>query len=626
MLNRTLESGKKILIVGGVAGGASAAARARRLSEEATIILFERSPDVSFANCGLPYYLGGEIQDRSRLSVQTPESLATQLNIDVRIRSEVLAIDRHLKQVRVSNLSTGEQYVEEYDKLILSPGASPLRPPLPGMDDPRIHVLRTLEDMDRIKAASDTASRVLIIGAGFIGLEVAEQLHRIGKQITVVERVNQILPQVDPEMVQALQAEIRSQGVHLILGDGIESFTPSGQSLTAVLESGRTEEADLVLLSIGVKPENSLAIDAGLATGIREAISVNHYQQTSDPDIYAVGDVAETEDRITGKRTTLPLGGPANRQGRTAADHIFLGDQASPYGGSLGTAIVRVFDLAVGVTGWTEKRLKQEGLPYDFTIVTDFQHAGYYPGAVPVTVKILWNPETGKLWGGQVYGVDGVDKRLDVLATALSGGMKAEDLVHLELAYAPPFGSAKDVINLAGFSAQNKRLGLVQVVRDLPETGQLLDVRPPAMAEMDPMEGATVLSLTELRHRAVEVLDRDRPVVTACALGKTSYFAARILKQLGFDARSLAGGLRISTGSSFGPWSMNNPSGQKNGEPAQTGSPGNEWDRVDDSLDATGLACPGPLMRVKDKVESMESGKVLEVRASDPGFANDIAA
>jgi NADPH-dependent 2,4-dienoyl-CoA reductase/sulfur reductase-like enzyme len=316
---------------------------------------------VSFANCGLPYHIGGEIQDRSRLKVQTPESLSQQLNIDVRVRSEVISIDREAKKVRVRYLDNGDEYEESYDKLILSPGASPLRPPLPGIEDRRVHVLRTLEDMDRIKEASDEAGRVLIVGAGFIGLEVAEQLKRLGKEVTVVELVDQILPQVDPEMVRPIEDEMRREGIDLILGDGIDAFVDIDGSLEAVLKSGRKVGADLVLLSIGVKPESQLASEAGLETGQRGAIVVNSYQQTSDPDIYAAGDAAETEERILGKRIVLPLGGPANRQGRTAADHIFLGEQATPYAGSLGTAIVRVFDMAVGVTGWTEKRLKQEG-------------------------------------------------------------------------------------------------------------------------------------------------------------------------------------------------------------------------------------------------------------------------
>jgi NADPH-dependent 2,4-dienoyl-CoA reductase/sulfur reductase-like enzyme/peroxiredoxin family protein/TusA-related sulfurtransferase/rhodanese-related sulfurtransferase len=613
----------KIVIVGGVAGGASAAARARRLSEDAEIIVLERGPDVSFANCGLPYHIGGEIQDRSRLKVQTPESLSQQLNIDVRVRSEVISIDREAKKVRVRYLDNGDEYEESYDKLILSPGASPLRPPLPGIEDRRVHVLRTLEDMDRIKEASDEAGRVLIVGAGFIGLEVAEQLKRLGKEVTVVELVDQILPQVDPEMVRPIEDEMRREGIDLILGDGIDAFVDIDGSLEAVLKSGRKVGADLVLLSIGVKPESQLASEAGLETGQRGAIVVNSYQQTSDPDIYAAGDAAETEERILGKRIVLPLGGPANRQGRTAADHIFLGEQATPYAGSLGTAIVRVFDMAVGVTGWTEKRLKQEGIAYDTTVVTDFQHAGYYPGALPVTVKIIWDPQSGRLLGGQVYGADGADKRLDVLATAITAGMKAEDLIHLELAYAPPFGSAKDVINLAGFSAQNQRLGLMKTTRQLPEGAQVVDVRPQAMADLDPLEGATVIPAPEIRSKADGMLDRDRPVVTVCALGKTSYFAARTLAQKGYDALSLNGGMRVLSGSTVGPWSLKPGSGDEN---SKNKNEGETMNHVDESLDATGLACPGPLMKVKEKVDTMQPGQVLEVKASDPGFANDIAA
>ena len=531
-----------IVIVGGVAGGASAAARARRHSESAHIILIERGPDVSFANCGLPYHIGGEIPDRAELALQTPESLRTLLNLDVRTLTEATAIDRSNKQVRVRSLADGAEPMISYDKLILSPGASPLRPPLPGIDSPLILTLRNLEDMDRIKAAAAKVERVAIIGAGFIGLEMAEQLHAIGKQVSVIEMQPQVLPQLDAEMAKPLAKALRDKGVDLILGDGIEGFESRPDGISAKLKSGKSLETGLVILSIGVRPENGLAKDAGLALGPRGHIIADKYQLTSDPDIYAVGDVCETEDPILGRRVAIALGGPANRQGRTAADHMFLGEKALPYPGSIGTSIVRVFDLAAGITGWSETRLKMEGVSYQAVTVNGASHASYFPGAETITLKLLWSPEDGRVLGAQASGKDGVDKRLDIIATALRARMTIEDLVHLELSYAPPFGSAKDVVNIAGFAACNIRDGLLVPVPDLKSAGaQIIDVRPAAAAAKLPVPGAKNIPLGELRGRLDEI-DRSQPVFTICQMGKTSYFAARILANHGFDARSILGG------------------------------------------------------------------------------------
>jgi len=531
-----------IVIVGGVAGGASAAARARRHSESAHIILIERGPDVSFANCGLPYHIGGEIPDRAELALQTPESLRTLLNLDVRTLTEATAIDRSNKQVRVRSLADGSEPMISYDKLILSPGASPLRPPLPGIDSPLILTLRNLEDMDRIKAAAAKVERVAIIGAGFIGLEMAEQLHAIGKQVSVIELQPQVLPQLDAEMAKPLAKALRDKGVDLILGDGIEGFESRPDGISAKLKSGKSLETGLVILSIGVRPENGLAKDAGLALGPRGHIIADKYQLTSDPDIYAVGDVCETEDPILGRRVAIALGGPANRQGRTAADHMFLGEKALPYPGSIGTSIVRVFDLAAGITGWSETRLKMESVSYQAVTVNGASHASYFPGAETITLKLLWSPEDGRVLGAQASGKDGVDKRLDIIATALRARMTIEDLVHLELSYAPPFGSAKDVVNVAGFAACNIRDGLLVPVPNLQSAGaQIIDVRPAAAAAKLPVPGAKNIPLGELRGRLAEI-DRSQPVFTICQMGKTSYFAARILANHGFDARSILGG------------------------------------------------------------------------------------
>ena len=535
-------SPETIVIIGGVAGGASAAARARRHSEAAHIIVLERGPDVSFANCGLPYHIGGDIPDRADLAVQTPESLRSLLNLDVRTLTEAVAIDRAQKHVRVRSLADGGESVISYDKLVLAPGASPLRPPLPGIDSPLIHSLRNLQDMDRIKAAAAKANHVAIIGAGFIGLEMAEQLHAIGKKVSVIELQPQVLPQLDAEMVRPLETTLREKGVELILGNGIEGFETTPAGISAKLKSGKHLATDLVILSIGVRPESGLAKDAGLDLGLRGHIKVDAWQVTSDPDIYAVGDVCETEDPILGKRTAIPLGGPANRQGRTAADHIFLGKTALPYPGSIGTSIVRVFDHAAGIAGYSEARLKAEGVPYQTVTVNGSSHASYFPGAETITLKLLWSPDDGRVLGAQASGKDGVDKRLDVIATALRGRLTIDDLAHLELAYAPPFGNAKDVINVAGFAAGNMRDGLLVPVPDLKSAGtQIVDVRPAAVADKRPVPGAKNIPLAELRSRLDE-LDRSQPVFTICQMGKTSYFAARILANHGFDARSILGG------------------------------------------------------------------------------------
>ena len=534
------------LIIGGVAAGASAAARARRLSEFARITILERGPDVSFANCGLPYFIGGEIKQRDALAVQTPQTLKALLALDVRTSTEAVAIDRAAKRVHVRNLGAGTTESLAYDKLLLAPGARPLRPALPGIDDPRILTLRSLQDMDRIKAAAMAAQRVTVIGAGFIGLEMAEQFIHLGKQVTLVELLDQVLPPLDQPMTRLLESELRRHGIALVLGDGIAAFE-STPGLRCRLASGRTIDTDLVVLALGVRPDTALARAAGLALGPRGHIRVNEFMQTSDPDIYAAGDAIETEDLITGEPSTVPLGGPANRQGRLVADHMLRPDLAKPYPGTLGTAIVRVFDVAAGLTGWSEKRLRAAGRPFRTVTVNDNHHAGYFPGAKPLVLKLLWDPATGRVLGAQVTGLGGVDKRLDVLATAITGGLTIDDLAELELAYAPSFGSAKDIVNLAGFAACNIRDGLVDSVDALSnEPGlQILDVRPPGLVLTHPIPFAGVINipLGQLRSRLGE-LDRARPVATVCALGKTAYFAARILTQNGFAASTLSGGIR----------------------------------------------------------------------------------
>ncbi|MCF3652508.1 FAD-dependent oxidoreductase [Synoicihabitans lomoniglobus] len=535
----------QIVIVGGVAAGASAAARARRLDEFAHITLLERGPDVSFANCGLPYYIGGEIGDRAALAVQTPTTLKQLLNIEVRTSTAAITIDRSNKRVQVQSIADGTIAWLPYDKLVLAPGAQPLRPPLPGIDDPRLHTLRNLGDMDRIKAAA--TAHVTVIGAGFIGLEMAEQFRHAGKDVTLVELQPQVLPQLDQAMTGLLEDELRRHDITLILGDGIASFHDADGRLGCTLASGRVVTTDLAVLALGVRPDTTLARDAGLVLGPRGHIKVDTFMRTSDPDIYAGGDAVEVEDFVTGEACAVPLGGPANRQGRLAADHIIRPAQTKPFPGVLGTAIVRVFEVTAGLTGWTEKRLKAAHRDYRVVTVNDNHHAGYYPGAQPLQLKLLWAPDSGRILGAQVTGLAGVDKRLDVIATAIMGGLTIDDLAQLELAYAPPFGAAKDIINLAAFTAVNARDGLVTPVDRIPDDPavQVVDVRPPPLVAAHPLprEGIINIPFGQLRDRAGE-LDTSRPVVTVCALGKTSYFAARILAQRGFEVRSLTGGIR----------------------------------------------------------------------------------
>jgi NADPH-dependent 2,4-dienoyl-CoA reductase/sulfur reductase-like enzyme/rhodanese-related sulfurtransferase len=532
----------KILIIGGVAAGASCAARARRLSESACITILERGRDVSFANCGLPYHIGGEIESRNALKIHTPQSLSALLGIKVKTESEVIEIDRAAKRIAVRKV--GEETVEwmPYDKLLLAPGASPLRPPLPGIDHPRIKTLRNLDDMDAIKNVAGTAKRVAVIGAGFIGLEMAEQFRNLGLEVTLVELQKQLLPQMNADMTGQLAREMEKHGVRLILGSGIEGFADKDGAVSCLLAGGQAVTADLVILSIGVRPENALAVKAGLTLGKRGHILVNEFMQTSDPDIYAAGDAVESVDRVTGRPSAVPLGGPANRQGRTAATHMLAPDKTRPYPGSMGTAIVRAFGTACGMTGWSAKRLQAEGIPFREVTVKDNHHAGYYPGAKPLTLRVLWEENSGRILGAQASGEEGVDKRIDIIATAMAAGMKIEDLADLELSYAPPFGSAKDVVNLAGMAAQNMVDGLLEQVTQLPDDDvtQIVDVRPPKIFQDKPTKNARNIPLATLRSRLGE-LDRTRPIVTVCAVGKTSYFAARILNQNGFRAKSLAG-------------------------------------------------------------------------------------
>lgn len=535
----------RLLIVGGVAGGASAAARARRLSEDAEIILFERGPDVSFANCGLPYYLGGTIAERDKLLVVTPERLRTRYKLDVRTRTSVEAIERAAKTVRVRDLVSDQAYEEPYDKLILAPGAAPIRPPLPGIDLPDTFTLRNLQDMDRIKARMDAGVKhAVVIGAGFIGLELVENFVQRGIATTVVELQDQVLPPFDKEMTTPIAHALSERDVTLLLGEAAEAFETGAAGLEVRLKSGRRLPAQLVVLGVGVRPENKLAVEAGLDVGPRGGIRVNDQLQTSDPDIYAVGDAIEVKDAITGGPTQVPLAGPANRQGRIAADNIF--GRSVAYRGTQGTAIVKVFDRTAALTGASEKALQRAGRPYRKVYVHPSQHAGYYPGAEGMTLKLLFDPETGLILGAQAVGGAGVDKRIDVLAVAIQAGFTVFDLEEMELAYSPQYGSAKDPVNMAGFVAGGllrQEHPQIDVAEALSSGAFLLDVRTPAEHAAGHIPGAVNIPVDELRGRLKE-LPVDRPMATYCQVGQRGYLATRVLLQAGFKVRNIGGGFK----------------------------------------------------------------------------------
>lgn len=558
----------KIVIIGGVAGGASAAARARRLSEDAEIIMFERGPFVSFANCGLPYHIGGDIQERSKLLLQTPESFLARFNVDVRVMNEVVSINRQDKTVTVKNLLDGSEYQESYDFLLLSPGAGPVVPPIPGIDNPLTHSLRNIPDMDRIIKTIETnkVEHATVVGGGFIGLEMMEAFHQLGVKTTLVEMADQVMTPVDREMAGFAHAEIREKGIDLRLGVALSSVeyvanqsvanTEAGEDdthqhlqgkLTLSLNNGDQLDTDILIMAIGVRPETKLAQEAGLQIGALGGIYTNEYMQTSDPLIYAVGDAVEEKDFVTGEQTLVPLAGPANRQGRMAADNM-LGRQET-YQGTQGTAICKIFDLAVASTGKNEKQLKRENIAYEKVYVHTASHASYYPGAETVSFKMLFDPATGKILGAQAVGKDGVDKRIDVMAVAQRAGMTVEQLQHLELTYAPPYGSAKDVINQAAFVANNIIKGDATAIHfdeidNLSENQVLIDVRNPGELEsVGFIEGAINIPVDQLRQRMNE-LPKDKEIVIYCQVGLRGNVAYRQLVNSGFKARNLLGGYR----------------------------------------------------------------------------------
>ena len=539
----------KILIVGGVAGGATAATRLRRLSEENEVIIFEKGQYVSFANCGLPYHISGTIDKRDALLLQTPESLKERYNLDVRVFTEVLSIYTDEKKISVKNLQTGEIYLENYDKLLLSPGAEPIKPPFEGIDSDKIFTLRNIPDMDKIVAKTKNAQNFVVVGGGFIGLEVAENLIEAGKNVKLVELGNQVMAPVDFDIASFVHEKAKQKGLELLLNVGVEKFNDKGETIEVFLNNGTFVETDAVILAIGVKPETKLAIEAGLEIGETRGILVNEFLQTSNPDIYAVGDAIEVAHYINNKKVLIPLAWPANRQGRIVADNIVLGNQYK-YTGSLGSSILKFFELSVASTGLNEKTLKKFGLPYKTAIVTRGHHAGYYPGAKNMVLKVIFD-ENGKIFGAQAVGEAGVDKRIDVIATAIKGNLTVYDLPEIEITYAPPFNSAKDPVNIAGYAAENILKGDLEMVNydefwDFVKENDavILDVRTSKEFSGGAIEGAININLDDLRAN-LEKLDKNKMYAIYCQVGLRGYLANRIMRNNGFRAVNLNGGYNL---------------------------------------------------------------------------------
>lgn len=617
----------KILIVGGVAGGASAAARLRRLDEHAEIIMFERGDYISFANCGLPYYIGGEITEKESLTLQTPESFNARFNVDVRIGSEVVSIDPSAKTVTVR--SRKGEYTESYDKLILSPGAEPIKPRLGGnaQESNKVFTLRNIPDTYRIKDYVDghQPKSAVVVGGGYIGIEMAENLHSIGLDVTVVEMADQVIGPLDYDMACEVHNHMRQLGVKLLLGEGVSAIDEVENGLE-ITTTNNTLKADMLIMAIGVKPESSIAKEAGLACNERGGIITNEYMQTSNPDIYAAGDAVEVIDFVTGQKAMIPLAGPANKQGRIAADNIC--GIPSKYKNTQGSAILKAFDLTVATTGINEKTAKRLGLDYDKQFTYSASHAGYYPGAVNMSVKTIYDKATGKILGAQIVGYEGVDKRCDVLATAIRAGMTAYDLTELELCYAPPYSSAKDPVNMVGFSIENILTGKVKNfhwhdVDALPRDGSvtLLDTRTAMEFESGTLAGFINIPLDELRNRLGEI-DKTKPVYVTCQIGLRGYVATRILTQNGFDAYNLSGGYRLYStilGGS-GKDEEIDVDTQRPVHHNEVSPPSSELIKIN----ACGLQCPGPIVKLSKAITEAKEGDVIEISTTDPAFASDI--
>ena len=635
---------KKVLVIGGVAGGASAAARLRRLDEKAEIIMFERDEYISFANCGLPYYIGETIKDRNKLLVQTPEAMKARFNIDVRTNSEVIKVDTTNKKVTVNSKQKGI-YEESYDALILSPGAKALKPNIPGINSERIFTLRNIPDTDSVKAYVDKkgVDSAIVIGGGYVGVEMAENLKERGLEVTLVEAAPHILAPFDSDMVVLAEKELVQSGIRLILNDGVKSFAEIGNKIETTLNSEAKLTADMIILAIGVTPDTNFLKESGIDFGPRGHILVSERMETSAPGVYAVGDAIEVVDFVTKSKTAIPLAGPANKQGRIAADNV-AGIKSS-FKGSQGTSIIKLFGLTAAGTGANERTLQRLNIPYKTVIIHPVSHASYYPGAVPMTLKLIFNEE-GKVLGAQGIGYDGVDKRIDVIATVIRLGGTVEDLTELELAYAPPFSSAKDPVNMIGFVAQNVLTGKSKVMtwEEIAKLDQeeyiLVDVRTEEEYENGHVEGAVNIPVDSLRERMSE-LDPGKKILGYCQVGLRGHVAESILNQYGYEFINVTGGYKSYTAIQFDPKQGNKSSSSSDQNNRNLGGgkhviidadtqavkeESNSAESFDMTLDACGLCCPGPLMQVKASMNELEEGQILKVTASDPGFYEDIKA
>ena len=622
----------KYIIIGGVAGGATAAARIRRNSEEAKIVLIEKGEHISYANCGLPYYIGNVISDREKLFVQTPQAFAQRFNIDVRVKSEVIAIDRIKKAVKIKG-ADGKTYMEAYDKLLLSPGASPVRPPLPGIDIEGIFTLRDVNDTDTIKnyIRTNDIKRAIIIGGGFIGLEMAENLHNNGSQVAVVEMANQVMAPIDFSMASLVHQHLLQKGIRLYLGTAVTSFERNAEGISVVFQNGRHLSADMIILSIGVRPNTMLASQAGIELGEMRGIKVNCFLQTSDENIYAVGDAIEYPHPITDKPWLNYLAGPANRQARIVADNMVFGNKIK-YEGAIGTSIAKVFDLTVAATGMSAKRLKQLETEYLSATIHPSSHAGYYPDALPMSIKIVFAPKDGRLLGAQIVGFEGVDKRIDEFSQVIKNNGSIYNLMSLEHAYAPPYSSAKDPVAVTGYVAGNILSGKMSPIswRQLKDTDindiTLIDVRTPDEFNLGAINGAINIPLDDIRHHLNDI-PKNKPIVLYCGVGLRGYLASNILRQNGFnDVRNLIGGLKTYT-AAVTPLPDAKPFDDGNVCNSDT------TNLTDKSvikniheIDACGLSCPGPIMKLKQSIEKLGTGEQLQITATDPGFVRDAEA
>lgn len=630
---------KKVLIIGGVAGGASTAARLRRLDESVEIILFERGPYISFANCGLPYHVGGSIKERDALLLQTPEAMKARFNIDIRVNNEVVSIDRQTKEVTVQDLKRSIKYTESYDELVLSPGSTPIKPPIPNIDCPNIFSLWTIPDMDQIISyvKEHHVKNAVVVGGGFIGIEMVENLHELGIEVNLVEMLNQVMTPLDFEMAAVVHQHLIHQGVGLYLDNGVKQFDYHAGKTIVSLQKGNQLETDMVILSIGISPNSELAKAAGLVTNQRGGIVVDTHLRTNDSSIYALGDAIEVVDYISGDKTMIPLAGPANKQGRIVANNLVGRD--SCYEGSQGTAVAKIFDLTVATTGYNEKQLNQKGKHYGqdylITLIQPKSHAGYYPGAFPMYLKVIFAKD-GKVLGAQNVGYDGVAKRIDVIATAIRFGATIYDLQRLELAYAPPYSSAKDPVNMAGFAAENILKGDQPVIlwRDVDTLDktkyQLVDVREEDEVILGTIESAIHIPINDLRDRHQE-LSKDKTIAVFCAVGLRGYIATRLLKQLGYQVVNLIGGYSFYQiyRQDYKKKEINQQmTCDKEGKPLspiKTSVSSKELTEAI-SLDACGLQCPGPIIKLNAKVKELNRGDILKVSATDPGFPIDAKA